>query len=94
MWDPRTTDGLIVKQSFTSHSQWVSAVKWNVKDSNLFVSCSYDGTFKEWDIRSTVPLATVNAHSDKALCIDYHESSDKTSVLTGGADNQVQSFTL
>lgn len=47
-------------------------------------TASYDGSIRLWDLRSTVPLATLTGHSDKALCVSWLAGSG--SVVSGGAD--------
>lgn len=72
---------------FTSSTQWISQVKWHSNNSNYFSSVDYDGLIKIWDLRSTVPVASIEAHNGKALCIDWLFTSDeKASLITGGSD--------
>jgi WD40 repeat protein len=56
------------------------------------VSGSYDGTVKMWDLRSSMPLHTLQAHTDKTLAVDFHAagSGAGVSLVSGGADNQLQ----
>ncbi|CAI5952219.1 unnamed protein product, partial [Closterium sp. NIES-64] len=55
------------------------------------LSSAYDGSLKIWDLRSTVPLHTVKAHSDKVLCADWWQGGN--AVVSGGADNHLRIFT-
>ena len=48
-----------------SHTHWVSAVAWHPSSPFHLLSASYDKTVKQWDIRATVPLHTLTAHTDK-----------------------------
>ena len=51
IYDPRSTEGNLVKISLSSHNGWVSSVCWSKNDANLLVSGSYDNSAKLWDIR-------------------------------------------
>ena len=51
MYDPRSTEGTLVKSTFTSHTGWGSSVAWSKTNENVFVSGSYDCLLKIWDIR-------------------------------------------
>jgi ribosome biogenesis protein YTM1 len=85
IWDPRTTT-TIIQKTLTSHKQWVSAVLWHPYSSSLLLSASYDNTVKMWDIRSSIPLFTIAAHADKALCIDWCGAEV---FVSGGADRKL-----
>jgi ribosome biogenesis protein len=85
IWDPRTTT-TIIQKTLTSHKQWVSAVLWHPYSSSLLLSASYDNTVKMWDIRSSIPLFTIAAHKDKALCIDWCGAEV---FVSGGADRKL-----
>ncbi|VDK32596.1 unnamed protein product [Gongylonema pulchrum] len=54
LWDPRSHEGSLVKQSFTGHHDKVSSVCWNKTNENLFISASYDKIVKMWDISGGV----------------------------------------
>jgi len=87
LWDPRTTDGSIVKHTLTSHQGWVSSVAWSPSSEFELISGSYDTTVKLWDTRSlTAPLFTMTQHQDKVMCVNW---TIQTSILSGGADNQL-----
>ncbi|XP_020604826.1 ribosome biogenesis protein WDR12 homolog [Orbicella faveolata] len=87
LWDPRTTDGSIVKTTLTSHQGWVSSVAWSPSSEFELISGSYDTTVKLWDTRSlSAPLFTMTQHQDKVMCVNW---ALQTSMLSGGADNQL-----
>lgn len=85
LWDPRSEDSSVVKLRLTSHSEFVSAVKWAPSSAYILASASHDGTIKVWDIRSTTPLYTVNPQKaedrgKRLLALDWYNSL----LLTGG----------
>jgi len=57
LFDLRTAAAV---RHFMGHTKYVSQVKFSPATSNLFVSSCYDGTVKLWDLRSDVPLNTMN----------------------------------
>lgn len=90
LYDPRATEGSVVRAMFTSHVGWVSAVHWAEKQPNLFVSSSHDQMVKMWDQRSfKTPLFELTGHSDKVLCCDW---SSQEHIASGGADNDMKVF--
>ena len=90
LYDPRATEGSVVRSMFTSHVGWVSAVHWAEKQPNLFVSSSHDQLVKMWDQRSfKTPLFELTGHSDKVLCCDW---SSQEHIASGGADNDMKVF--
>lgn len=52
-----------MKLKFTSHCQWVRAVRWSTVNEHLFISAAYDNLIKLWDTRrlvaSTIELTTL-----------------------------------
>eukprot|EP01100_Stratorugosa_tubuloviscum_P005573 TRINITY_DN247_c1_g1_i2.p1 TRINITY_DN247_c1_g1~~TRINITY_DN247_c1_g1_i2.p1 ORF type:complete len:473 (+),score=200.67 TRINITY_DN247_c1_g1_i2:68-1420(+) len=86
LWDIRAKDGSIVKQTFLTHKMWVHGIAWH-PTLNYFVSCSYDNTVKIWDLRSRVPLYTINSHEDKVLSVAWH---DNNTFVSGGADGKLK----
>jgi ribosome biogenesis protein len=73
-----------------SHKAWVSAIEWSKIDPYVFASASHDGSVKVWDIRSSIPLHTIKAHSkgSKALCLSFTEKA----IFSGGSDCVVKKF--
>jgi len=97
LWDMRTSNTSSEGQIFDgtlrpSHKAWISAVQWSPDDPFVLASSSHDGSVKVWDIRSSLPLHTVRAHSkgEKALCLAF---ADKT-IFSGGSDCIVKKFKL
>ncbi|KAL6075670.1 ribosome biogenesis protein ytm1 [Balamuthia mandrillaris] len=102
LWDPRSTEGAMVKQRFLSHAEWVSTVQWHPRNEHLFLSASHDGKVKVWDVRSITPLHTLpSAHKEKVLCAAWStmtledeaseeeegEKGRKQDIWSGGSDS-------
>ena len=78
---------------FYSHKSWVSAIQWSPTDPFVLATTSHDGTLKVWDIRSSLPLHTVRAttnKSDKSLCLAFGDGF----IYSGGSDCVVKKFAL
>lgn len=92
LWDSRTTDGAVMKNTLTSHQGWVSSVAWSPSSEFELISGSYDNTVKLWDTRSiNEPLFTMTEHGDKVMCVDW---TLNTTILSGGADNKLMTYDI
>ncbi|KAK7109252.1 ribosome biogenesis protein WDR12-like [Littorina saxatilis] len=90
LYDPRSSEGAVVKCSFTSHTGWVVGVSWSPTREHLFLSGSYDTVLKLWDTRSPkAPLYDMNRHEDRILAVDW---TVPQLMLSAGVDNRVNVF--
>ena len=72
LWDARTTTGKVAASALTSHSLWVSSVKWSPNKEYQLLSGSYDTVVKLWDIRSgKTPLFDLQKHNEKVSVGDF-----------------------
>lgn len=78
-------DSAMSIKSLKSHSSWISALSWHPKSSYHLLSVSHDGCAKVWDIRASIPLATLPGGSDKLLACAWDESGHHMAM--GGADH-------
>uniref|UniRef100_A0A0D6R405 Ribosome biogenesis protein WDR12 homolog n=1 Tax=Araucaria cunninghamii TaxID=56994 RepID=A0A0D6R405_ARACU len=89
IWDPRMPGTLRPVLQFSKHKSWITACKWHPTSWHHLISASFDGTLKLWDVRSQMPLITLEAHQDKVLCADWWKVD---SVVTGGNDSKLRIF--
>lgn len=84
MFDPRAKEGNIVKAAYSSHTGWISSVKWQTNSDYLFISGSFDSKVKQWDIRSTkAPLFDLIGHEGRILTVDW---TNPNYIASGASD--------
>lgn len=77
---------------FKSHSQMISSVDFCPYEDNLFISGALDGVVKVWDMRSDLPLYSVNvAQNSKIFSVKW--VSGKVFV-SGGDDSSLTQHVL
>ncbi|KAJ7543544.1 hypothetical protein O6H91_09G042900 [Diphasiastrum complanatum] len=89
IWDPRMPGTVAPIQQLTSHKSWISVCKWHRRSPYHLLSASHDGSVKVWDIRSKIPLQSLEGHKDKVMCADWWKGD---SIVSGGADCQLQIY--
>ncbi|MCO5608005.1 hypothetical protein L7F22_062208 [Adiantum nelumboides] len=67
IWDPRMPGTNTPIFQLASHKAWITACKWHRHSRNHILSASHDGSIKLWDLRSKIPLQTVDAHKGKVI---------------------------
>ena len=78
-------------QVFEGHSHYVMGLAINPKDTNTFASACLDRTVKIWNVGSSTPNFTLEAHETKGVNhVDYYPQSDKPYLLTTSDDRTVK----
>lgn len=83
------SEGAVCKSMFTSHTQWVQAVRWSTTQDHLFMSGAYDNNVKLWDTRRCVLVFNHSNNKNKKKKINFNiYSSPKAPLfdLTGHED--------
>ncbi len=75
---------------YSSHTDWISAVAWHPTSEHHVATASYDKSVKLWDLRTAVPLHTLQGHTDKVLCVSWAGGK----LVSGGADCTVRSYNV
>lgn len=85
IWDPRQQEKEVMKLQLKSHRGWVSSVKFHPTNAHMLASTSYDQTVKIWDMRASLPLFTMQAHTDKVMTCDWMDESVAQRAHTAAA---------
>lgn len=91
LFDPRASEGSIVRAGYSSHKGWVASVAWKPDSiGRTFVSGSFDRHVKQWDVRSTkAPLFDLLGHDEKVLCVDW---ANPSYIVSGSTDRHVKIY--
>jgi ribosome biogenesis protein YTM1 len=94
VWDTRgvTGEGLAVK-AYAAHEGWISSIAWRPGSSFHMVTGGHDGAVKLWDIRTGVPLGSLQQHKEgeKVLCVGWWGGE---TLVSGGSDCKVQVYSM
>uniref|UniRef100_A0A2K5ZJX0 NLE domain-containing protein n=1 Tax=Mandrillus leucophaeus TaxID=9568 RepID=A0A2K5ZJX0_MANLE len=82
LWDPRTKDHSLMSLSLTSHTGWVTLVKWSPTHEQQLISGSLDTIVKLWDTRSCMIWLLMKTKVDR----------DTALLFSGQADNKLYSY--
>ncbi|KAK3028321.1 hypothetical protein RJ639_037783 [Escallonia herrerae] len=80
----------VCAQIFEGHSHYVMQVAFNPRDTSTFASVSLDGSFKLWNLGSSNPNLTLEAHSQGINCVDFITAGDTPYLITGSDDQTVK----
>jgi ribosome biogenesis protein YTM1 len=67
LWDPRTSEGQVMKSALSSHSNWVTCVSWHPCSAVHVLSGSVDKTACVWDVRLPSRRLAMRAFRDLSL---------------------------
>ena len=84
---PRMQD----QRAYSSHTDWVVAAAWHPASQHHIATASYDRSVKLWDMRTAIPLHTLAAHADKALCVAW---AGPAQLISGGADSELRTYSV
>ena len=59
-------------KAYKSHKDWILAVAWSPASAHHLVTASQDTTLKLWDVRSAVPLHTIEGHTEKVRALSAY----------------------
>jgi ribosome biogenesis protein YTM1 len=94
VWDTRgvSGEGVAVK-AYAAHEGWISSVSWRPDSSCHVVTGGHDGAVKLWDIRTAVPLGSLQQHQEdsKVLCVGWWGGQ---TLASGGSDCRVQLYSM
>lgn len=91
-FDPRAKEGNIVKAAYSSHTGWITSVKWQRDSDYLFISGSFDTKVKQWDLRSTkAPLFDLVGHEGRVLAVDW---TNPGYICSGASDSFMKVYRI
>ncbi|MGM0455082.1 MAG: AAA family ATPase [Cyanobacteriota bacterium] len=74
---------------YENHSSWVVDLDFN-DNNNKFISISWDGTLKLWDVETGEEIHSFNGHSDRVVNANFNQ--DGTQIVSASWDETVKSW--
>ncbi|KAL8140961.1 hypothetical protein V2J09_006982 [Rumex salicifolius] len=84
LWD--WDNGWACTRIFQAKCSYVMDVTFNPKDPNTFASANHDGTIKVWNLGSSDPDFSLDAHENRVNCVDYYTGNDKPWLISCSRD--------
>jgi WD40 repeat protein len=84
----RVVDGKLLK-TLTGHKDWVLALSFHPKNSNLLVSGSMDGTIKIWTLDGSKPTKTQSTPNNPGIS-SVAFSPDGNTIASASKDNTIK----
>lgn len=78
--------------NFTDHKGVVYNTIWHPTFSGVFASCSEDGSFKVWDLKSPSPVQSIKAHNCHCMSIDFDKYENM--LVSAGSDGSLALWDL
>lgn len=72
LWDPRTSEGQVMKSTLSSHSSWVTCVSWHPCSAVHVLSGSVDKTACVWDVSLLVALRHTPLSDSVFIAANHH----------------------
>ena len=91
MFDERARDKT-TKRVFKSHNCFLSSLKVNPSNEQVFISADYSGKIKVWDLRSDFPIYTIEGESEQKI-FDL-EWVDEKRFLSGNSEGLLVSHSF
>lgn len=88
LYDSRTSNSEEVLKSCRSHLLPVSSISFGPASGHQYMTSSFDGSVKIWDVRTVVPLFSSQVSESKLLCTDWRANR----LATGGEEGKVKQF--
>ncbi|XP_020272400.1 LOW QUALITY PROTEIN: WD-40 repeat-containing protein MSI3-like, partial [Asparagus officinalis] len=95
-WDVGGCGGgrvLDARQVFEAHTAAVEDVAWHLENEKIFASVGDDHMLMIWDLRTSKPQHSIQAHEDEVNSLSFNHFNDCI-LATGSADSTVNLFDL
>jgi ribosome biogenesis protein YTM1 len=89
VWDARARGEAVSVKGYAAGGAWVAALAWRPGSEHHVASVSHDGCLRLWDLRTPVPLGSLQQHEGQGLAVAWWGPGV---VASGGADCKLQLY--